>query len=457
MYQNFFQDDGLGEVSLEPPSQDLLEKMQSDPEPPAPDFSSHPMSKEEVKKQNRANRLKMEEPAHISWQKKMGKSDAARLQIPDSLGNDIHIQYRWALFSYIDSKHYKTISHGDQRYKGRILKISGVFQYKEDARNWASILLKQNPHFMIHLVPFFKWTPVDDLCELTSTTRDNAITTIVLQEYVRMQEDMKAQMQHRLESSVLTKEFQEKIQMDPFAYPTHKPRPDRTAESCRFFAKVEHEKNHPELFALKPPSNDAVVTSFDDALHEENIAMMREKGVVLSLKNDSPHDSIPEEVIDAYRFVVISYLQPEDYAVNKQNIVLKYREQGDAHETQVDFSGLLVRPRGAFKTMESAGQYAKFLVQDEKIVDVHVVENFCWSPMDNHTEDKREYEDEQIKSLIDGYHAQQKELHSSMSVRMKNACLIQAPMFEVDTESGEMKPKPVESKKIKDFSTHAQM
>ncbi len=454
MYQRFYEDDGLStSVSLQPPDEAMIQQMASDPEPVAPAITARPLTKEEIREQNIENVRKAKEPAHMKWRAKMGDSHAAKLQLPDRLSYNSYVPYRWALVSYIDSKYYRTISHGDRRYKGRILKISGVFHHKPDAQAWSSILLKQNPHFMIHLVPFFEWTPVDDACECTTAARDKAITTIVLKEYVNSQEQAKNQMQRRLEASVLTKDFTEKVQLDPKAFPTHQPRPDRDEEACNFFARVQYEQSHPEQFRLPTPKESALSIGFEDALKEENIAKMKERGVVLALHNDDPTGSIPKEFIDAYRFIVISYLQPEDYAANRNNIVLTYKEPRDSDATQVNFSGHMVRPRGAFETYEDADKYANCLVEEEKIVDVYVVENFKWAPMDEYEEDQRNYQDAEIKTLIDGYHTQQKELHSTLNMRLKNACKIQAPMFELDPKTGEMKPRT--KKVIEDAATTA--
>lgn len=414
------------------PSKELLAQMSSDPDRDIPKFEAKVLTEQESKELAAKDKIRSKEPAHKRWRESLGNIDVQRLLMRDSLPlQPDFANQKWMIISYIDSSLFKTISHGDKKYKGRLIKTSGAFQTKQDAFEWSKLLRKQNPHFVIHLVPMWEWTPIDDNWSDSNDTQDKDVTFAVLSNYVTKQDDRKDIMQKRIEDATNVKEL-----VDSEQFPEHKPRPDRTNETTHFFAKVQDEVDNPEKYELDKPKEDALELSLDEVINlaknEDELEILKKKGCVLKLENDNTEAL--GEFINNQTYVVLAYIQPEEYGAEDGPVKVKL-----SNDKIIPFNGLLVRPRGAFKTFDKADEYAQRLVNDEKIMDAYVVPNFNWCLMDETSVDERVYHDKFFSEQIAGFKEQQEDMKQTLRRRIVRAGEMQLPYM--DWSQGADKPR----------------
>lgn len=383
-------------------------------------------------------------PAHERWINRTRVPEVSRALIRDSLPLDkAFSRQRWALVTVLDSSLFKSVTEekSGKRFTGRLLKISGVYDSKEDAFRYYEILRTRNPHFSIHRVPVFEWVPIDDDLVDTSEEDERLVLYTVMDRYLKEQEKERQRMAGRIMGSALdipsrpdnvdSKDHEDMPVQEAFTnvlpedqFPTHLPRPDRDEEATRFFAKALHEVNHPELYEPPKPSEDAVKLSFDEAREiindKEKVEKLKKSGVVLKLLPDDT--SGMESVFLEQKFVVVSFIQPEEFMSGK-----KKKLRISSPDTTINFGGCLLKVRGAFHTLAGAENLARQLVSEELYFDTFVVKNFHWSLMSDTDCDERSYGNALMEEIMNGYREQKDSLKYSIERQIARAGNIQAP------------------------------
>lgn len=169
---------------------------------------------------------------------------------------------RYALISYIDPKDYGVLHVEDRKYHAPLLKIRGVFSTKEDADKFARILMVRDPHFDLHLVEMFTWSPISDEDVQDREYLDKRIESIV-KSYLKSEEDRKNGIAQRIAAAATSSQFMkdpEKLK----GLPTDEPRPDRVEEVMNFWEEAMHLKETEAERALPDPPADSRPMTLDE-------------------------------------------------------------------------------------------------------------------------------------------------------------------------------------------------
>lgn len=110
--------------------------------------------------------------------------------------------------------------------------------------------------------------------------------------------------------------------------------------------------------------------------------------------------------VPGQNWAVLSIIKPEEYKS------LKHKNG--------NYSGLLIKFRGAFNTREEAETHIKKVLKIDKHFDIHLVPAFSWAGVEDDCVEDREYANEMIGEIMRGYFENENLKIKSIRDRIRN-------------------------------------
>lgn len=411
------------EYACAPANAEAYAKMQSDG--PSIQFTTHRLTETEIAAEGH---LANETPAE-RWRRNNPRTVLSTMTMPDPVTIAQFKKQNWVLVSYVEPSTFAALHYGDNAsYHGFCMKVRGVFEHKREARQLAELLLAIEPEYAIHLIPSFCWTPVNDQMCVTKEF-DEWLVEETCERYIEASEANKQKVQRRIAE---TAKHLGDMAFD--ADKMHIPREDRNAESTTFFAKLQHEKSHPEEYetpALPKETTDDIyfepagVIEHCDEKQVENI-FLDVSGCNAGKNADAPVQLVldSDDPLPTQNYIVMSWLLPEEYGAPV------YMNE----DKSLAFSGIVVKPRGVFEHEADARAHCEKLSQQgNQDIDVHVLAVGSWTPLKDVDVSDRQYTDEKLQELMDGYRENKASQAGSTRSRMARAVLVNnAPVIFTD-------------------------
>lgn len=154
----------------------------------------------------------------------------------------------YVCFSIIKPEDYGVLHHGDNEYKGSLIKIRGVFATKDAAERHIKKLMRIDKHFDVHLVPCFRWAAIDNSDEDDTEYADEKIGEI-MKGYFKQENNKIKNVRERI---ALTEDAEN----------------ERSEEATRFWEEAQREAKAKRERQNRPKLADSDQQSFTTSLEE---------------------------------------------------------------------------------------------------------------------------------------------------------------------------------------------